>query len=500
MGMGAVCLTRTLLERNQELQERLRVLHIDDNPADRALAGIVLSRELPQAVVEAATCASDFARAMTDLAFDIVALDCRLSWGDSLDILKLIRDRRPDVPVIFFTRPVPAGFEKRILEASPDDLILKTSAGFLRLASRIRTLWVRTKIAKKAVATERRLTTVLEHSNKGYFRANMFGRLLDVSPTLQRMLGRESPRRGRGWPELPLFFAAQERSAVLERVRKGGRSHQQDVEIHLGERSSIWVHLTETVVRAENGQLCIDGLVEDISEKKKETEDLARSNRDLDDFASIASHELQEPLRMVERYTQILSEEHGGELHSDARDYLRMAHEGALRMQSLVDDLLEFSRIESRASVFTECASSEFVEEALIELRQQIDESNASVELEDLPTVTADPRQMAILFRNLISNGLKFTRGPDPRIVISGERQSDEVSFSVQDNGIGIDSEQLSRIFGLFKRLNPEIPGTGIGLAICQRIVERHKGRIWVESKPGEGSRFRIAIPVSPGA
>ena len=124
----------------------------------------------------------------------------------------------------------------------------------------------------------------------------------------------------------------------------------------------------------------------------------------------------------------------------------------------------------------------------------------ASVELEDLPTVTADPRQMAILFRNLISNGLKFTRGPDPRIVISGERQSDEVSFSVQDNGIGIDSEQLSRIFGLFKRLNPEIPGTGIGLAICQRIVERHKGKIWVESKPGEGSRFRIAIPVSPGA
>lgn len=235
-----------------------------------------------------------------------------------------------------------------------------------------------------------------------------------------------------------------------------------------------------------------------LREEHRETlEDLARSNRDLEQFAYVASHDLQEPLRMVAIYTQLLAERYGDKLDQEADKYIRYAVDGATRMQTLVQDLLAFSRVGRQGAEFglTDCAA--VVDRALRNLHTAIEESGARIECSDLPAITGDRSQLAQLFQNLIGNAIKFRGAESPRVRITAEKSKQEVILSVADNGIGIAREDADAIFVIFKRLHTrsEYPGSGIGLAICKKIVERHGGRIWVESEPGHGCTFRFAIP-----
>jgi PAS domain S-box-containing protein len=237
---------------------------------------------------------------------------------------------------------------------------------------------------------------------------------------------------------------------------------------------------------------------EHAEEKLKESlEEIERSNRDLEQFAYAASHDLQEPLRMVASYTQLLEKRYKDHLDDDAKDFIKYASEGATRMQKLIEGLLSYSRIQTRGNPFqpTECNS--VVKQAISNLQVRIGEIHAIVESDDLPTVKADEIQLVRLFQNLVSNALKFQRNEIPRIQISASRQGNKWMFSVSDNGIGIDSNNKERIFVIFQRLHgeEEYPGTGMGLAICKRIVERHSGQIWVDSDPGQGSIFYFTIP-----
>jgi signal transduction histidine kinase len=230
----------------------------------------------------------------------------------------------------------------------------------------------------------------------------------------------------------------------------------------------------------------------------KKAEELARSNRDLEQFAYVASHDLQEPLRMVAAYTQLLAERYAGKLDENADKYIRYALEGALRMQTLVTDLLTFSRV-GRNRKSTPLASDAVVREALENLQAALQESGAVVHYEALPTVSGDRTQLVQLFQNLIGNAIKFRGEKTPAITVSANRGAAEWEFSVSDNGIGIAPEHVEAIFVIFQRLHTraEYPGNGVGLAICKKIVEQHGGRIWVESKAGEGTIFKFTLPAS---
>jgi light-regulated signal transduction histidine kinase (bacteriophytochrome) len=247
------------------------------------------------------------------------------------------------------------------------------------------------------------------------------------------------------------------------------------------------------------------GVAHDITERmrakealERSAEELRRSNADLEQFAYIASHDLQEPLRMVASYTQLLERRYASRLDDAAREFIGYAVDGAVRMQQFIVGLLQYSRVGREPWVLQEVNLQKAFEHAAANLRIAIEESGAKVESRALPVVEGDPRQLTQLFQNLIGNALKF-RKPDeaPRVEVWAEREGDFCRVSVRDNGIGVDPRFYERVFIIFQRLHTreEYEGTGLGLAICKKIVERHGGRIWVESKEGEGATFSFTLP-----
>jgi PAS domain S-box-containing protein len=236
-------------------------------------------------------------------------------------------------------------------------------------------------------------------------------------------------------------------------------------------------------------------------ELKKTSENLARSNSELQQFAYVASHDLQEPLRMVASYMQLLERRYKDKLDNDAQEFIAYAVDGATRMKTLINDLLQYSRIETRANPLELTDMENALNQTLSNLEMAIKETNAVITHDALPHIIADSMQMVQLLQNLIDNGIKFHSDKLPQIHIGAKQNENEWVFSVRDNGIGIDPQYFNRLFIIFQRLHSrdEYPGTGIGLAVCKRIVARHGGQIWVESEVGEGATFYFTIPIRRG-
>ncbi|HZD42814.1 MAG TPA: ATP-binding protein, partial [Methanomicrobiales archaeon] len=231
---------------------------------------------------------------------------------------------------------------------------------------------------------------------------------------------------------------------------------------------------------------------------KKYAENLKRSNEDLERFAYVSSHDLQEPLRAIVSYTQLLERRYKGQLGADADEYIHYIVDGGKRMQLLISDLLEFSRVTTRGSDLSRTNSEDVLQKALWDLKIPIEESGAEVTHDPLPSVLADESQLQQVFLNLIANAIKFHReGVPPKVHISARWKGGMWEYSVQDNGIGIEPEYYHKIFIIFQRLHgrEQYSGTGIGLALVKRIIERHGGRIWVRSEPGKGSTFSFTLP-----
>jgi PAS domain S-box-containing protein len=250
--------------------------------------------------------------------------------------------------------------------------------------------------------------------------------------------------------------------------------------------------------------ILVTAAIRDISARKKaqvyllhKVAELSRSNEELEQFANIASHDLQEPLRMISSYTQLLSRRYKGRLDTNADEFIAFAVDGAARMQRLIQDLLTFSRVGSNGNDPRETSSELALQQALVNLRGAIEDSGAQVTHDPLPTILADELQLTQLFQNLLGNAIKYQNGIAPKVHISAGRGQDRRwMFSVSDNGLGIDAKYFEKIFGMFQRLHKreEYAGTGIGLAICKKIVERHGGSIFVESQLGQGSTFRFTL------
>ena len=230
----------------------------------------------------------------------------------------------------------------------------------------------------------------------------------------------------------------------------------------------------------------------------KKADELARSNADLEQFAYVASHDLQEPLRMVAAYTQLLSERYRGKLDENADKFIGYASEGALRMQVLIQDLLAFSRVGRANAAYSYVDCNAVIEEVRQILGSAIAESGAVLGHAELPAIWADRTQVTQIFQNLIGNAIKFRGKQPPEILVNVENAEENWIFSVSDNGIGIAPEFAQNIFVVFQRLHTrtEYPGNGIGLAICKKIIERSGGKIWVESRPDCGSTFKFTIPL----
>ena len=228
----------------------------------------------------------------------------------------------------------------------------------------------------------------------------------------------------------------------------------------------------------------------------QKVKELNRSNEELGQFAYIASHDLQEPLRMVASYTQLLSRRYKGKLDTDADEFIAYAVDGATRMQRLIQDLLAYSRVGTKGKELLKTSSEIALQTALSNLRGAIEESGALVTYDPLPSVMADETQLIQLFQNLVGNAIKYQNPGIPKVHVAAMNGGKQYRFSVKDNGLGIDPQYFERIFGMFQRLHKreEFAGTGIGLAICKKIVERHGGQISVESQPGRGSTFRFAL------
>jgi PAS domain S-box-containing protein len=313
----------------------------------------------------------------------------------------------------------------------------------------------------------------------GYSRDELIGQPIEL-------LVPARARRGHATFRTDFFAHAQTRAMGAGRDLYGVRKDGSEVAVEIGLNP----------IETDEGLFVVASVV-DITERKRAENELRRSNEELERFAYVASHDLQEPLRMVGSYVQLLGKRYKEKLDADADEFIGYALDGARRMQRLIEDLLAYSRVGTQGAAFVPTDANAALENALAHLKLMIEESKGTVTSDRLPTVTADVGQLEHVFLNLISNALKF-RGQDPlRVHVSATRRDREWLFSVRDNGIGIDPQSFDRIFVIFQRLHEKnaYPGSGIGLAIGKKIVERHGGRIWVESAPGAGATFWFTLP-----
>jgi light-regulated signal transduction histidine kinase (bacteriophytochrome) len=284
----------------------------------------------------------------------------------------------------------------------------------------------------------------------------------------------------------------------------GEAAHIDDMEVERPDGTRAAIEIFGTPVNDASGVpwASLVGFL-DITERRRteadlirRTAELERSNAELEKFAYVASHDLQEPLRMVASYTQLLQQRYAGRLDSDADEFIAYAVDGATRMRTLINDLLSYSRVGTQGAEMVDANLGEVLSETLADLEATLQEVGAVVTHDPLPTLRCDPTQIGQVFQNLISNAAKFRGSEPPLIHVGAQERGSEWVFSVRDNGIGIDPQYFDRIFVIFQRLESrsKYAGTGIGLAICKRVIGRHGGRIWVESTPGAGSTFFFTL------
>lgn len=473
-----------------------RVLLLDEDGNDRALALQLLAASLPELSIIPIADVADFDSRLAVRDFDLVITERRLSWSDSARLTDRLRQTHPECPVIVLTKPSQAHAVSDDLERGAFAVVFKDSAGLLQLPHMV----------KRALAPPGRAADgepgMLERLPVGIFLLGRDGAIRESNRGATEILGLDDPEEARGLVLSDRLDShpAQRRLQLL--LDGGGQPVDMEARLRRPDGENWWVRLRVWATAGDPDRF--EGTLENISDYKKTESELARqaaelgrSNAELEQFAYVVSHDLQEPLSLIRRYSELVTESRALAKDKDAARYLEQVLESSERMQEMIDGILEYSRVETRGTPFKAVDFDKVVEDAVGNLAAAVESSDADIRYRDMPTLNADAGQMLQLFQNLIGNALKF-RSPrrKPRISISASEQREHWRFTVQDNGIGIDPAERDRIFAMFQRLHTgtEFPGTGIGLAVCRSIVKRHGGEIWVDSVPGEGSEFHFTI------
>jgi len=358
--------------------------------------------------------------------------------------------------------------------------------------------------------TQAHLAAIVESSEDAIVGLTLDGIIMSWNRGAERLYSYTSEEViGRSIELLVPIGRAGEVAKYLERVKLGEAVEQYETVRVRKDGRELRVSLSVSPIKDAGGFVIgASAIGRDITGRKKaeqalarRTQELVRSNAELQQFAYVASHDLQEPLRTVANFAQLLLKRYRGKLDTTADEFIDFIMDGVTRMQGLINDLLAYSRVGSRGKESVPAACGALLGEALGNLRAAIEESGAQITHGPLPVVRCDGAQIIQVFQNLVGNSIKFRNGPLPRIHVAAERAGAEWIFSVKDNGIGIDPRYAGRIFEIFQRLHTqgEYPGSGVGLAIAKKIVERHGGRIWVESRPRQGATFFFTLPVFSG-
>jgi len=363
------------------------------------------------------------------------------------------------------------------------------------------------ELAERALReSEEKYRTIFENSPLGIAHFDHKATLTTCNERLAEIIG--TPRERLVGLDLLSAVKDSRMFAALESCLAGQRAHY-DGRTTLGQGRSAYLNIYfAPIADDENHLLGGVAICQDVTQRREaelalqhQTQELARSNAELEQFAYVASHDLQEPLRMVASFMQLIKRRYEGKLDADADEFIGHAVDGALRMQRLISDLLQFSRVNSRAKPPEPIGVDDVLRRVVANLKVAIERSEAAITWGHMPTVTADDTQLTQLFQNLLDNAMKFRREDQaPKITISADREDAFWRFTVADNGIGFEQEYADKIFVIFQRLHArdKYRGTGIGLAICKKIVERHGGRIWVKSELGRGTTFHFTLPAGP--
>lgn len=367
----------------------------------------------------------------------------------------------------------------------------------------------RKRAEKELYESNKKLELALESAHIGIWEWDVASKTMSWDHRMENIFGLRNGKLSKKFTSLENFIHEEDISHFRNAIN---HSLKNNLPIETAFRSkpfkgeSKYIVTKAIVLTDKHGKTTgLTGVCYDMTGMQKGTEDimvklndeLLRSNLELEQFAYVASHDLQEPLRMISSFTQLLAQKYGDKLDNDAREYIRFAVDGSKRMYELINGLLAYSRVQTKGKEFLPVNMNSVIQQVLRNLKLYIRETNAKIFCTDIHRVLADEAQMIQLIQNLVTNAIKFSHS-HPKVSISSKRMKDYIKFAVKDEGIGIEQQYFEKIFKIFQRLDPSRhKGTGIGLAVCKRIVERHGGRIWVTSTPGKGSTFHFTIPAS---
>jgi len=502
------------------VEERAKVLLVDDRP-DKLLALQAALAGLDEDLIIAHS-GKEALRQLLVHDVAVILLDVNMPVMDGFETAALIRQRHNNekTPIIFIsalnpvenhvTRGYSLGAVDYIFSPVVSDVLQAKVAVFVDLYKRTREVkrradWLRQEAELRAANLELRLDSLLNRLNVGVFRANRSGRLLSANPAYHRLFS-INPSTTASSIDMNHFFVSEgDRLGLMARLLANGKIQEAYVQQRRMDGEVLWTSLSMAVSTDVDGTQSIDGMVEDITARKEteaalisKAEELARSNAELEQFAFIASHDLQEPLRMISSFASLMTSRYGGQLDTKGLSFLLQIELSAKRMQELVCSILSYSKtgkMVQRSPVDT----ADLVQRTLAGFEDALSEAAVEIDYTRLPVLDGDQVMLTQVFQNLIGNALKF-RHPqrNPQIRIDAEQIEGAWLFTIADNGIGIPPEFHEKIFGIFQRLHTrdEYPGTGIGLAICKKVIERHGGVITIESHPDQGSTFRFTIPV----
>lgn len=516
-------------------ERRVKILLVDDTPEnlvslEAALAG------LGEELVLAGSGKEALHHVLND-DFAAILLDVRMPDMDGFEAAELIRSRprSRQIPILFLTgyrneehlfRGYDLGAVDFLFKPIVPEILRSKVAVFVELARSNRklveqadTLRKQAEVLQKA---ELRFRTLFEAAPDAMVMCRADGEIIMVNSQTEVLFARQPDQlKGHNIRDLVPGWHYRVRPGWREGSQPPGLMMEGGVELlaFRADGAAFPVEISFSPSHTEDG-LAVISAIRDISERKKaeeqirrlnasleervlvRTQELMRSNEELQQFAYVASHDLQEPLRTVSVYAQLLARRYRGQLHGDADQFISFIVENAGRMEKMVHDLLDFSRVDGRGTdFFTWTGCEDVLADATSNIQSLIEESGALITRDALPSVMGDPVQITRLFQNLLVNSIKYRGDEPPRIHVAATQSGDDWLFSVRDNGIGIEPQYAEKIFGIFRSLRPQdkASGSGMGLAICRKIVGRHEGRIWVESELGKGATFYFTLPDKKG-